>query len=103
MSVTPAGPATKRISCVVCAYNEEDRIRNILEAVHRHPALAEVIVVNDGSTDATLSLLANYPSIKVISYAPNRGKTYALSSRHRRGERRIPDAAGRRPRRRLRH
>ena len=45
----------------------------------RHPALAEVIVVNDGSTDQTEALLATYPDIKVISYSPNRGKTYALS------------------------
>ncbi len=74
-------PATgrKQISCVVCAYNEEDRIRNILDAVNRHPALSEVIVVNDGSTDRTLALLRAYPDVKVISYSPNRGKTYALS------------------------
>jgi glycosyltransferase involved in cell wall biosynthesis len=46
--------------------------------VHRHPALHEVIVVNDGSTDATAALLAEHPEIRVISYTPNRGKTYAL-------------------------
>lgn len=71
------GPA--RISCIVCAYNEADRIRHILEAVYRHPALLEVIVVNDGSTDATDTLLEGYPEIRVLSYAPNRGKTYALT------------------------
>jgi hypothetical protein len=68
-----------QISCVVCAYNEAERIGAILEAVDRHPALLEVIVVNDGSTDATEALLAHYPNIKIISYSPNRGKTYALS------------------------
>jgi glycosyltransferase involved in cell wall biosynthesis len=68
-----------RISCIVCAYNEADRIRDILEAVRLHPALSEVIVVNDGSTDDTLTLLAGYPCIRVISYSPNQGKTYALS------------------------
>jgi len=67
------------ISCVVCAYNEADRIRHILDAVDDHPALAEVIVVNDGSTDQTELLLRRYPSVRVISYTPNRGKTYALS------------------------
>jgi glycosyltransferase involved in cell wall biosynthesis len=71
-------PLAGRISCIVCAYNEAERIGAILEAVQAHPALHEVIVVNDGSTDATEALLANYPDIRVISYAPNRGKTYAL-------------------------
>ncbi|HEY1562824.1 MAG TPA: glycosyltransferase family 2 protein [Caulobacteraceae bacterium] len=68
-----------KISCIVCAYNEAERIGAILEAVSGHPALVEVIVVNDGSTDATAALLAGYPNIRVISYASNRGKTYALS------------------------
>ncbi len=68
-----------KISAVVCAYNEADRIRGILDAVHNHPALAELIVVNDGSTDETDALLADYPDIRVISYSPNRGKTYALA------------------------
>ena len=67
------------VSCVVCAYHEADRIRNILDVIVGHPALTEVIVVNDGSTDATLALLASYPSVRVLSHSPNRGKTYALS------------------------
>jgi glycosyltransferase involved in cell wall biosynthesis len=76
---TRGGRGPARISCIVCAYNEADRIRNILEAVYRHPALLEVIVVNDGSTDATEALLKGYPEIRVLSYSPNRGKTYALT------------------------
>src|SRR5579875_2056937 len=71
--------AQARISCIVCAYNEADRIRHILYAVYRHPMLYEVIVVNDGSTDDTAAMLANYPEIRVLSYSPNRGKTYAMT------------------------
>ncbi|MGA0599587.1 glycosyltransferase family 2 protein [Caulobacter sp. KR2-114] len=66
------------ISCVVCAYNEADRIGAILDAIVGHPALAEIIVVNDGSTDDTLARLAAWPSVRVISYAENRGKTWAM-------------------------
>jgi glycosyltransferase involved in cell wall biosynthesis len=69
----------KGVSCVVCAYNEADRIRNILDVIVGHPALSEVIVVNDGSTDETLALIRSYPTIRVLSHTPNRGKTYALS------------------------
>ena len=83
----PAAASGARISCIVCAYNEAERIRHILDAVRLHPALSEVIVVNDGSTDDTQALLASYPNIKVISYALNQGKTYALS-------RGIAEAAG---------
>lgn len=80
-SEAPADPPTdlRGLSCVVCAYNEADRIASILDVIVGHPALSEVIVVNDGSTDATLALLARYPTIRVLSHTPNRGKTYALS------------------------
>ncbi len=78
-NMTPTRPAAARISCVVCAYNEADKIQNILRAVHYHPALSEIIVVNDGSTDDTDALARTFPDIRIISYMPNRGKTYALS------------------------
>lgn len=67
------------VSCVVCAYNEADKIGNILKAVHGHPLLREVIVVNDGSTDDTAAFAQAFPDIRLISYPVNRGKTFAMS------------------------
>jgi glycosyltransferase involved in cell wall biosynthesis len=68
-----------RISCIICTYNESGRIKEIIRAVENHPDLLEVIVVNDGSSDDTLTHLAGYPDIRLITYAKNRGKTYALT------------------------
>jgi len=78
---TPQPPPgdLRGISCIVCAYNEADRIRNILDVIVGHPTLGEVIVVNDGSTDDTEALIRSYPTIRVLTHTPNRGKTYALS------------------------
>lgn len=69
----------RSISCVICAYNEADKITHILRAVDGHSLLSEVIVVNDGSTDDTAALARTFPDVTVISYPANRGKTYALS------------------------
>ncbi len=75
----PAASRPETISCVVCAYNEALQISQILHAIHGHPLLSEIIVVNDGSTDDTAALAAQFPGVKLISYPVNRGKTYALS------------------------
>ncbi len=51
-----------RVSVVVCAYNEEQTIVECLESLERsdYPDL-EVIVCDDGSTDATLELSRRFP------------------------------------------
>jgi glycosyltransferase involved in cell wall biosynthesis len=67
------------ISCIVCAYNEGDRIEEVLRTLDGHPALKEVIVVDDGSTDDTKAVVQSHPGIRLVSYCVNRGKTYAMS------------------------
>ena len=51
-----------RISVIVCTYNGSRTIRDCLDALLRleYPTF-EVIVVNDGSTDATAEIVADYP------------------------------------------
>ncbi|MFW6160770.1 MAG: glycosyltransferase family 2 protein [Acidobacteriota bacterium] len=58
-------PSVKPVSIIVPAYNEE---QSIIESVNSLLSLEypkyEVIVVNDGSTDSTLSRLINYYDLK---------------------------------------
>lgn len=77
------------LSIVIPAFNEENRLGATLARIHdyfsgRSPALAgiEVIVVDDGSTDATArvaqDLSRSMLCLRVISNGRNRGKGYSV-------------------------
>lgn len=68
-----------RISCVICAYNEAPRIAAVLRAAAGHPLLHEVIVVDDGSTDDTAEVVRQFPRVRLVSCAENRGKSFAMA------------------------
>ncbi|OGF61136.1 hypothetical protein A2662_03210 [Candidatus Giovannonibacteria bacterium RIFCSPHIGHO2_01_FULL_45_33] len=67
-----------RISCVICAYNEEPRIKNVLEAVANNPLFSEVIVVDDGSKDGTAEVVEKYKNVKLVRHGVNQGKSKAF-------------------------
>ena len=76
-------PATPFISVIIPNHNGEKTIGRCLEAVHNsNYSNFEIIVVDDGSTDNTRWVAANYNSeiknLKVIGYPANKGKGYAL-------------------------
>jgi glycosyltransferase involved in cell wall biosynthesis len=63
--------------CVLLAtYNNSGTIASVIEGISR--ITRDLIVVNDGSTDDTASILRLFPDIQVISYPQNKGKGYAL-------------------------
>jgi len=65
------------VTAVVAAYNEADRIGPVLEVLTRHGGFAEVIVVDDGSTDGTADVAAAF-SVTVVRVEPNQGKGHAM-------------------------
>ncbi len=79
------------LTVVIPVYNEPNTILEIVQRVHRLPISKQIIVVNDGSTDATsdaLDHLADLPGVEVIEHDINRGKGAALQTgfQHARGK-----------------
>jgi glycosyltransferase involved in cell wall biosynthesis len=62
---------------VIPARDEADRIAATVEAVRRLPSVGPVIVVNDGSTDAT-SAVARAAGAVVVEHRWSRGKAAAM-------------------------
>ena len=73
-------------SFILPAYNESERlgesIPKVLEYVRARGLAAEVIIVNDGSTDATADLVrrsaVSNPIILLLENPGNRGKGYSV-------------------------
>lgn len=73
------GDLNRDVSCVIPAYNEAARIGIVLRAALGHPQIAEVIVVDDGSTDGTADR-AEALGATVIRQPRNGGKARALAA-----------------------
>ena len=68
------------LSLVMPAYNEQETILASVERVLAQPFVAELIIVNDASSDGTLDVLASVsdPRVRILSHAVNQGKGAAL-------------------------
>ena len=71
-----------KLSMLLPVYNEENHINKVLKSILRikFTVTYEIIVINDGSTDDSLSEIKKIKSkqIKVITYNKNKGKGYAV-------------------------
>jgi dolichyl-phosphate beta-glucosyltransferase len=74
------------LSVIIPAYNEERRLPKAIEQIAAYlsarPVRAEMIVVDDGSTDATPKLTESYrgkyPALRLIANGRNRGKGFSV-------------------------
>ncbi len=65
-----------RVLLTIPVHNEERYVRGVLRAVRKYAA--DILVIDDGSTDATPALLRQEPGIRVISHPENRGYGQSL-------------------------
>lgn len=70
------------LSVVIPVFNEVDTVEEVIHTVLKQPLTAEVIVVDDCSTDGTLAVLhqlaAGESRMRVYKHASNQGKGAAL-------------------------
>jgi glycosyltransferase involved in cell wall biosynthesis len=70
-----------RLSVLIPVHNEERTLTTLLDAVEDRPEVFEIVIVDDGSTDATPEILASRAfgvPTQVIRHASNRGKGQAI-------------------------
>jgi glycosyltransferase involved in cell wall biosynthesis len=66
----------KQCCVIIPTYNNEKTLASVISGVLDYTA--NVIVVNDGSTDSTSQILSTFKNIELVSYQKNKGKGYAL-------------------------
>ena len=80
-AVLPADEELPTITLMICAYNEEDVVKEKMEntlALDYPKDKLRIMWVTDGSNDRTNELLAAYPEVDIVFSPERRGKTAAL-------------------------
>ena len=68
------------VTIVIPAYNEEKHLANTVRSVLESGFPCELIVVDDGSKDRTLSIAKSFePKVKILVHKKNRGKGAAMA------------------------
>jgi glycosyltransferase involved in cell wall biosynthesis len=79
-------PPKLDLSIVIPAYNEESRLPKTLDLIFAYlnarPFRAEILVVDDGSSDRTAEIVnagrQKYPALRLVSNGKNRGKGFSV-------------------------
>lgn len=79
LRLTPQ-PPRKTFSIIIPAYNEEAGIAHTLDSLCQEEYFrdAEIIVINDGSTDQTRQVVSDFKQVKLIEHIFNRGYGSAI-------------------------
>lgn len=64
------------VCVIIPTYNNDASLAGVIAGVAAYTS--HIIVVNDGSTDSTKTIIESFPFVQSISYTPNTGKGWAL-------------------------
>lgn len=71
-------PSGHTLSIVVPFYNEEDSVEFVLKELVGCTPGAEIIAVDDGSSDRTWEIMSNVPGVRAIRLKKNQGQSAAM-------------------------
>lgn len=66
------------VTVIIPAYNQAATISDVIQRASQLPLTVQIIVVDDGSTDATAQIAANFPEAELVRHSRNRGKTASV-------------------------
>ncbi len=66
------------VAAIIPAYNEEKKIKEVLEAVTKAESVDKVVVVDDGSTDRTAEIAKGFRKVLFLRNEKNMGKSYSM-------------------------
>tara|TARA_B100001778_G_C18533675_1_gene604879 strand:- start:7 stop:717 length:711 start_codon:yes stop_codon:yes gene_type:complete len=67
-----------KISIIIPFYNEAETVTFLIKETKAQNPTAEIIAINDGSSDDTLEHLKKIPNIRILNTLKNRGQSSAL-------------------------
>lgn len=73
----------EKASAIICAYNEEKTIANVIHSAKENYLVNDIIVINDGSTDDTSKIIKkmkDWVTITDIHFEENKGKGFAMAT-----------------------
>ena len=76
------GENAPEITVVIAVHNGEKYIKSKIESIYSqsYPVdKIQIVIVSDGSDDATVRLIKNYPSVRLLENTTRKGKAVALN------------------------
>ncbi len=72
----------KKTTAIICVFNEQDTVGNVIISTSKEQFIDEIVVVNDGSTDNSKNIIDKLKfefNLQVIHFDKNKGKGYAMA------------------------